>query len=59
MRSVEAPSGAGAEDMAFEKDDGPSVRQKTAPGRLDHHHRPQHGGFNADMLCRGGQTVTA
>jgi len=39
MGRVEAPLGAGAENVAFEKDGGPSVWQETAAGRLDDHYR--------------------
>ena len=27
----------------------------TAPGRLDHDHRPQYGGLDPDMLCRAAK----
>jgi hypothetical protein len=54
---VEAPPGAATENMTFEKNLGPPVREKTAAGGLDDQHRPEYGRIHPDMLCRASQTL--
>jgi hypothetical protein len=59
MGDVETSPRAVSEFMALKEDGGPPIRQEAAAGGLglDGDDRPQHGGIDADILCRGGQTV--
>ena len=54
---VETLSRVGTEDMTFEQDAGPPVRQETAAGGLDSDHRPQYRRIEAGMRRRRGQAV--